>query len=473
MARGKTLTAEELAKLGTEQLATLLAEACESDPQLRRRIEIVLATKRGPEELEVTLAKRIASLSRARAFVDWRDVSELEAELAILREGIVMQLGAEDPRSASELMWRLLALAEPTIKRIDDSEGRISDEFRCAAEDLGSLLVRVPDLDRIVLAERLHERMAEDEYGYAALIINSAPEALGSEGRKKLRELLRADIERLPPRQEKEEWDSVGWPRARIAIHLANLADAEHDVDAYIEAVRLGQREHIEAAPVAKRLIEVGHATEALDWLDKDRRARGPLDLTISDLRIAALEVLHRQSEAQALRWAAFEASLSATHLKEYLKRLPDFEDFPIERKAILHASAFPSALTALNFLIEWPSLEDADLLVRGRIAELDGRNYEALGRAAEALTEKWPVSATLLYRALVLSVLERGYAKAYRYAARDLASASMLAPRLAPDGGITSHAEFYATIRARHGRKYAFWQIVEEERLPIDAFRT
>jgi hypothetical protein len=465
MARGKALTAEELAKLGAKQLATLLVEACESDPQLRRRIEILLATKRGPDELESTLAKRITSLSRARAFIDWREVPKLEAELAILREGIGVQLRAEDPRSASELMWRFLALAGPTIERVDDSSGRIGDEFRCAAEDLGSLLARVPELDKIGLAERLHERMAEDEYGFATLIINSAPEALGSEGRKKLRELLRADIARLPSPEEKEDWESVGWPRARIATNLANLADAEHDVDAYIEAVLLGRREHIDAAQVAKRLIEVGRATEALDWLDKDRRARGPLDMTIADLKIAALEALDRKSEAQALRWAAFEASLSATHLRGYLKRLPDFEDFPIERKAIAQAMAFPSALAALNFLIAWPSLEDADLLVRRRIAELDGRNYEALGRAADALTEKWPDSASLLYRALVLSVLERGYAKAYRYAARDLASASMLAPRLAPDGGLTSHAEFCATLKSRHGRKYAFWQLVDEQR--------
>ena len=463
MARGRVLTAEELAKLGAKRLAALLVEACESDAQLRRRIEILLAAKRGPDELEGTLAKRITSLSRARAFVDWHEVPKLEGELAILRDAIVTQLGAEEPRAASELMWRFLALAEPTIERIDDSSGWIGDEFLCAAEDLGSLLARVPDLDRIALAERLHERMAEDEYGFTALIINNAPDALGSQGRKKLRELLMADIERLPLRQEKEDWESVGWPRARISTHLANLADAEQDVDAFIEAVRLGQREHIDAHLVAKRLIETGRAAEALDWLDKDRRARGPLDLTIADLRIAALEALHRQSEAQALRWSAFEVSLSAAHLREYLKRLPDFEDLPGERKAIAHAMAFPSALAALNFLIAWPSHEDADLLVRGRTAEIDGRNYEALGRAAEALSGKWPVSATLLYRALVSSVLERGYAKAYRYAARDLWSASMLAPRLAPDGGIPSHAEFYATLKARHGRKYAFWQLADE----------
>jgi len=29
-----------------------------------------------------------------------------------------------------------------------------------------------------------------------------------------------------------------------------------------------------------------------------------------------------------------------------------------VEQKALAHAAAFPSAMTALNFLIEWPALE-------------------------------------------------------------------------------------------------------------------
>jgi hypothetical protein len=463
MARGsKGLTPEELARLGANGLAELLAEACENDRLLRHRVEILHASKQGIDELEGILAKRIVSLSRAHAFIDWREVPKLEAELSILREGIGTQLGAEEPRAATELLWRFLALSKPTMERVDDSSGRISDEFRCAAEDLGFLLACVPDLNRVKLAERLHETMAEDEYGFAGLIIGSAPEALGEEGRDRLRELLKADIARLPPRHEKEDWGTVGWPRARLATNLANLADAEHDVDAYIQAVRLGQREHIEAAQVAQRLIEAGRAMEALDWLEKDRRARGPFDLLIADLRIVALEALQRKSEAQALRWSAFETTLSTTHLRDHLRRLPDFEDFPIEQKALAHAAAFPSAMTALDFLIEWPALEEADRLVRGRIAELDGRDYVRLGKAAEVLAEKWPISATLLYRALIRSVLVRGYSKAYGYAARDLASALKLGSRLPADRGIASHAEFHAELKARHGRKYGFWQIVD-----------
>jgi hypothetical protein len=405
MARGKDISPEALAKLGAKRLAELLAEACQNDQPLRRKIEILLAAKQGGQKREGAIAKRITSLSRAHGFVDWRDVPTLVAELDALREGIVTQLGANDPRAASEQMWRLLTLAESTLERVDDSSGRIGDVFHCAAADIGALLARVPDLDRVALAERVHESLGKDDYGFAAQIITSGSEALGVEGRTKLRELLKAEIGRLPARQEKENWSTVGWPRSRVSAHLADLADTEGDVDAYIEAIQLGDREHIDAASVAQRLIAAGRPAEAFEWLDKDRRARGPFDLTLADLRIAAFEALGKKPEAQALRWQAFEATLSGPHLREYLKRLPDFEDFATEQKALAHAATFPSALTALVFFVEWPALEAADRLVRQRISELDGRNYQSLGKAAERLAEKWPISATLLYRALVLSV--------------------------------------------------------------------
>jgi hypothetical protein len=131
--------------------------------------------------------------------------------------------------------------------------------------------------------------------------------------------------------------------------------------------------------------------------------------LRLASLRIAALDALGRTTEVQALRWQAFEKTLSPTHSRDHLKRLPDFDDVEAERQAIAHATAFPDVLTALNFLIDWPGHEAAAAaLVHARLGELDGCHYETLGKAAEHLAGKWPAAATLLYRAMVLSVLER-----------------------------------------------------------------
>jgi len=45
---------------------------------------------------------------------------------------------------------------------------------------------------------------------------------------------------------------------------------------------------------------------------------------------------------------------------------------------------------------------------------------------------------------------------------ARDLASAAILGSRLTADSGIPGHDAFHAKLKAKHGRKYGFWQIVE-----------
>ena len=126
MARDKDISPDALAKLGAKRLAELLAGACQNDQLLRRKIEILLASKQGGEKLEGAIAKQITSLSRAHGFVEWREVPALVAQLDTLRDGIVRQLGAKDPRAASEQMWRFLTLAEPTIERVDDSNGRIA-----------------------------------------------------------------------------------------------------------------------------------------------------------------------------------------------------------------------------------------------------------------------------------------------------------------------------------------------------------
>jgi hypothetical protein len=121
-----------------------------------------------------------------------------------------------------------------------------------------------------------------------------------------------------------------------------------------------------------------------------------------TDLRVAALEAMGRKDDAQSVRWRHFERLLNAEHLRAYLKRLPDFEDFEGEQKALEVAAGHKQTERALAFLIEWRALDRADRLVRERQATLDGRFYEVLRPAAEALEEKFPEAASLLYRRLV-----------------------------------------------------------------------
>ena len=59
--------------------------------------------------------------------------------------------------------------------------------------------------------------------------------------------------------------------------------------------------------------------------------------------------------------------------------------------RAMAFAMAYPAALSALQFLIHWPALDQAAQLVQQRFTELDGNHYEILTPAAEALSVSTP----------------------------------------------------------------------------------
>ncbi len=64
----------------------------------------------------------------------------------------------------------------------------------------------------------------------------------------------------------------------------------------------------------------------------------------------------------------------------------------------------------------------------------------------------------------MVESILERGSSRHYGYTARDVRKSTSLAGRVANDGGIEDHDAFVARLQREHGRKYSFWQLLQEE---------
>jgi hypothetical protein len=178
------------------------------------------------------------------------------------------------------------------------------------------------------------------------------------------------------------------------------------------------------------------------------------------DARIEVLEALGRADEAQAARWSCFERSLSVSHLRAYLKRLKDFEDFEAEERALDYASAYGSVLQALAFLVAWPALDRAAALVLRQASNLDGDQYEVLTQAADALAAKYPLGATLVLRAMVDFSLTRGRSNRYRHAARHLEECASLAVQIKDFGDFETHVTYVHRLRAQHGRKYSFWEL-------------
>jgi len=201
---------------------------------------------------------------------------------------------------------------------------------------------------------------------------------------------------------------------------------------------------------------DIGDETAGHDRADRDRVR----------LEIRILEALGDAEGAQALRWKAFEATLDGSMLRGYLAHLPDFGEFDALDRAFAHAAAFPHRYTALAFFLEWPRQDHAAKLVLDHLGSWDGRHYGALAPAAEALEEKHPAAATVLYRALIDDILARARSPAYGHAARHLARLDALADRLErPAPEAPDHATYKAELKRAHGRKVGFWSLVDRGR--------
>ncbi|MDS9469862.1 hypothetical protein RGQ15_20090 [Paracoccus sp. MBLB3053] len=470
----KTLNRDNLEKLGAERLAALVMDLVQGSAALQRRARMELSAAQGPKDVAADIRKRFASLRRSSSFVNWRGQKALVKDLHGLLAMIENTVAPHDANEAFELLWALLQLAPSIHARTDDSNGAIGDVLHEAVQVIARLSPKFtmsPD----ALAERILDAVSDAGHGEFDDIIPALAGNLGHSGLEHLKKITTAWQASPPTVSELQRFrgygratnpeESVRRSRAATAsVILADIADAQGDVDAYMARYSAEQLTYGTIAPdVARRLLDAGRVDEAADIVsqarlaDKGRNFRDELD----EIHAECLEREGRGDELKAHLWRAFEEVLDGQSLRKYLKLLPDFDDIEAEEKALNLAEAHPDLAAALYFLIRWPAHDRAARLVLARADALDGDFYELLTSASEALEAHHPLAATLMRRAMIEDTLDRGKSKRYRYAARHLAECKSSEPAIEDYGRFATHPQFVDRLRQKHGRKYGFWQLI------------
>ncbi len=210
MASSKTPNAANLEALGAPHLAALLLEISADDPVAKRRLRLALAGGAGPIGAAHEIAKRLASIAKARSFIDWSRVKPLAIELEAQRRAVLDLVATSDPREAFELAWRLVSCAQSVFARSDDGSGRLASVFAQAVEDLGPL-AQSAELDPLALATRAFEALREDSYGIWGRLVPILAPQLRASGLDRLRELTeawQAEPVAIPPESERRV---IGW----------------------------------------------------------------------------------------------------------------------------------------------------------------------------------------------------------------------------------------------------------------------
>ena len=462
---GANVTAGNLEPLGAPRLAALLADQARRDRDLRETLARALAAAAGEEELRHYIERRLRAMTSGSPVNDLVRARARMRELDELRRDTVEVIAPRDAGAAALLLQHMAEHVPVILGRI-----RLKTEERepwasAVLADLARLWADAAPASLDAIVDFVMARCLQYGDSPTALMSVFAP-VLGEPGLLRLRDRLQAELGDVPAEPAGGRWGAAGDRSQEIWIHgwhlrrrLREIADLRGDVDGYI-ALELAQpRSQVQARPIVERLLKAGRSDEALRWLDDARFHNRLIDTT--DLRLATLEALGRRDEAQAIRWQFFEQRLDRAALKDYLKHLPDFEDFEAERRAMAHALAFRSPTEALVFLTRWPDLDNAARLVRERHDAFGIVPPDVLLGAGEALRDRHPHEAIRVVRLAALSVLQRVLSHQYEKAAQALAdSLSLASPP--PDSDLKPHEVFIDKLRQSYPRHWDFWRFFD-----------
>ncbi|MER0239796.1 DUF6880 family protein [Fulvimarina sp. MAC8] len=483
MASRTTLNADNLEALGAKRLAELLIEISTGDATAKRRLRLELAHEASPQSAAHEIRKRLTAIANAKSRVGWRKRKDLVKDLEGQRHAIVDTLGPSDPAEALDLLWRYLALANGIFERTDDGSGTVMAEFGKAIDDLVALAVRVSPPPE-TLAGQVFTALTENDHGQFDDLIEKLAPVLGSKGlaalKAKVLDWANEPVDRKPDAQRRIVAYSLNGPmyedefeafskRHRSDTALRAIADAEGDVDDFVARhSELERTVPSVAAEIADRLLQAGRSEDALEALSGVLES--PEEIVTDFIEpeweaayIAALQAAGRPADAQAFRWLCFEKRLDVQMLKDYIARLPEFEDVETEAKVLASVGDREDPHDALGFFIEWPDLKRSADLVLDPERAWNGDLYHLLTPASERLSPSHPLAATRLLRAMIDFTLDEGRSSRYKHAARHLGECERLAAEIADFGFMEDHAAFVERLRQVHGRKRGFWNRVDD----------
>lgn len=387
------LSSASLVHLGAPRLADILIEAGAGNANLKRRLRLEIAAELGPAALAMEINKRLVAIESARTRVSWRKRGELIADLETHRRMAVDHLAPDAPGEALAVLVRWFDLYPGLVARVKDTKGELLSTFEAAAPELFGIAGQA---DEDALRELL-DAMRRRPQDYGRWLV-AAGDAVSVDLASALLEGLGAEVGKSPA--------------GRLLVR--SLADRAQAIDLWLSLISPEQARLPDvAADIARRLLAIARTSEARAALEaaltpprSNRRgmlggrhqvldAPG-LSPAWDAAAIALLEAEGRKAEAQALRWSLFERDLSAPVLRDYLARLPDFDDVEALDRAFAHAADAADFNAAMRLFMDWPAHREAANLALARPRE--AREVGILARDwASRLAQRYPDAASLL----------------------------------------------------------------------------
>jgi hypothetical protein len=442
-------------------LVTVLLELANDHEAVQARLARMQLADR-PDKLAAGFRKTLAGWRRSRKFYGYREASEFGRMLDGWLDQVARELLLKDPPAALSVFETFIEADAAWFERADDSDGVIGDAVRAACRHWLEAAARC-ETPRDVWPERLLKLYEADEYGARDELLRRADLLLDEPAQRGL--VARLDAQLAQTLETSPGSKGLPMEVLRISGALSLLSESLRDPDVMVRAsLRYSPNPNpVQRQSFVRAYLDADRPADALKWLQD---SWDHLDDSRQDLLADALERLGRFDESSPIRQRMFELAPSDFRLQRWLAHLPEAarpEAVAHARQLALGHDDLTAAATLLLQLGDPAAAEDRLLAAPGHI---DGGDYGRLAPLAKALrADDCPRGETIVYRALLKGILERAYTRAYGHAARYWFRLGEIAGSGASLLPLPSHEEFEAEIRARHGRKTAFWAHVNGRR--------
>ncbi len=448
---------EQLELLSKAELVNLVLDTHEWGSEAGRSILEAAAMRRNTPGAARLVRDALSRWTGRTHFVGRSDAWEYARELSSIIDMLESEILPSDPEEAFAIAGRFLAEEEAIVGAVDDSDGVLGGEMQRIPViwlEAASRIPRPPEgwIDRVTAIVDndpwcVRDRMLED----AARLLS----------REELLELYGRYRDRAIETRRSDPEGDLSYATLSCTVRMRQVAIALGDPERYEQAITVHSPEPniLQRIDIARVYLRFGHHERVVELLEREEPDRFGSEERERVLD-AAYEAMGNREARVVLGRKRFERSPDARSWRSLRELLPEPERTALDGEALEKGRNDTDPIRGAQLLFELDDAAAAERIVLEHRDRIDGRNYGALLELIEWFeAQNRPLPRVVLYRTLLISILDRGYSKAYDHAASYFRQLVLLDRAIGtyPEG-LESHERFVETIRDRHGRKRSFW---------------
>lgn len=436
---------QKLMDLGLEALADLLLDIASKNQNADDRINQLVA----PALANIQrFRRRIAAIKNNTQFIGYNQIFSFAIQLDEMLDDL--KKSAPDPCIGLDLVAEFFETDSFVFENSDD-DGIIGDVYTGHAKELFvSYASACPDMEKV--ASRLLRLSINDDYGTRDSLMRNIVESFEKPVITILQKKLMASIAIEQDHKIKQSFTTLLRTITDQLKHATLLEDALQG-----KQVDLSPSEILK---VSRTLLERDDVEAAHSWI---RRMGQNTSSHTHEIETILKEIYARQGDKEsliALHYENFKSFRRLASFQDLLKVAGEDKRFELlaqELDLIRENQEFDD--NDAKFLSDVGMIDELEAYVFARVEKLDGSSYYLLPPLAETLIKHGRyLAATLIYRALLNSMMERAYAKSYHHGVDYLHAMDKVSPLIKDWKTYPTHNAFKVRLLQANRRKTSFW---------------